>query len=284
MILKLMTVKIKILVGILVFFLLLFFKFPVATASSIDLQTKFRISQTEIKNLSNQLELFSTKIKNIRRDQLKVIYIQLESFRSLLIKFQQQLTEFINTANVEKCLGLDRRYSMINCVEKAARITGDKTLCEIYNRPEFEYLSDSGKRWIEACYIHAAVGKEDSSICEKLETYTKTACLNTYYWKLAVEKIDLSICEKIKEHTTQRECVEDLVAITGNIKWCETLEDEYDRNWCYRDNATTLGECGKASGASRDFCIERLALQNDNVAWCEKIEDEIIKNRCKGKF
>lgn len=221
-------------------------------------------------------------LENLKLEEKSPSYI----WEGQKIQFKESLHKEEISSNVENCLKLRRRVAKFMCINKTAKITGDVNVCDIYKRPEFKDLEPS---FIESCYIFAAVGRENPSICDKLKIYTKEQCLARYNIELAKKKNNSAQCNG------NAECLERFVKITGELKFCDMISDKFNKEWCYRDHATTLEECNKiykinpSPNPSRDFCIERLAIQNRKPSICEEIDDnynlgEIIKKRCKRKF
>lgn len=221
-------------------------------------------------------------LQNLRLEEKSPSYI----WEDQKIQFKGSLHKEEVSPNVENCLKLGRRVEIFMCIDKTAQITGDAKVCDIYKNPEFKDIEPT---FIETCYIFAAVGREDPSVCDKLKTYTKERCLGVYNRELAKAKNDPVQC------AGNAECLEHFVEITGDLKFCDMISDKFAREWCYRDHAVTVKQCdeiykiGGPNNPSRDYCIERLAIQSKKVSLCEKINDSyklgaIIKNRCKRNF
>jgi hypothetical protein len=272
---------------ILIVFIFLFifgFRFAGAALPS-SLQDKFTLLKTQIETLIYDFKFLELRIKHLKKDQIEELEDLLQEYQILIAGFQKSLVGFFSP---KKCLKLWWNVDKFRCINDLALLTGDEEKCEIYHHPDFEFLSDSKTNYIENCYLYAAVGREDPSVCKRLTAYpyygNESLCRDDYYKILAKEKKDISLCEKIQEGTRHSGCIENFVKLTGNLDLCEKIKEKLFRDWCYRDYATTLEGCDKASGISRDFCIERLAILSNNSSWCEKIEDEIIKDRCERKF
>ncbi len=223
-------------------------------------------------------------IKNLKLEEKSPLYIwegQKIDFNGSLKLEKEEIP-----ADVENCLKLGKRAEIFMCIDNAAKITGKEDVCDVYKRPEFKDLEPT---FIETCYIFAAVGREDVSICDNLKTYTKDQCLNRYNIELTKKKNDPTICNG------NAECLEYFVKISGDLKFCDMISDKFKKEWCYRDHAVTVEQCNKIyeiggpNNPSRDYCIEGLAIQNGKPTLCEEIDDsyklgEVIKNRCKRNF
>lgn len=282
-----MILRIENSIKILIFFIFLFIfsSQSVEAALPSDLQAQFNLLKIQIETLIEDLKSLEVNLKYLKEDQIERLTGLLQDYQIIIANFQKNLISFFSP---ERCLKLWRNVEKFICIENLALLTGDEKKCEIYFHPDFESLSDTSKIMIiETCYLFAAVGREDPSICKRLTAFpysNESLCMDSYYSILAKEKGDISLCERVQEGTRHRDCIKKFVEVTGDLSLCEKIREKKDRDTCYRDYATTLEGCYKASGYSRDFCIERLAFQYYNPSWCEKIEDKIIKNRCKREF
>ncbi len=151
---------------------------------------------------------------------------------------------------------------------------------------------------IDSCYRQIAVNKEDSSICNMIDSsYDTDRChseiaikkndetlckaageeQSNCYKEIAIAKKDHLICREINEEGYYRDsCFESVAIESKDDKICAEIEEEQYQQSCYAHYAAQVGDawtCEKLNTQnSKDACYSDVAETTGDIRVCDKIE------------
>jgi len=141
------------------------------------------------------------------------------------------------------------------------------------------------------CVFYGSQYLNDESLCEQIEDADgKREC----YVGLAFRNSDFSYCEKaiipesenpVAQNAHDR-CIDNVVYLkieegTYNINMCEQYIEEYNRDYCIRNNPTAVEDCDKLqSESSKGFCIKNVGKRIGNKSYCKLLSDGLFRLEC----
>jgi len=177
----------------------------------------------------------------------------------------------------EVCDSLSNDSYKNDCYSMVVRQTKDISMCE-------RNSNDMGRK--VTCYKNLALAKNDSEICQKIDyNYFKE-------WCMADSTKDFSICRSLKDGTLywDEAKLDDwknicLGAVTGDVNYCEKINEESVKPSCYKDIAVKrndLSICDKIesdNNSNRDECYMRVAIKREDDSLCGELSGK-FKEQC----
>ena len=156
------------------------------------------------------------------------------------------------------------------CLQGVGRVTKDEKICAMIE-------DDNYQLW---CYISVAHKTGDDKICSGIDSayeYDIFTCM-------AYAKNDPGLCNKIGEEYWLNNC---LMELTGEEKYCERINNSFDKSECLRDYGIINGDPSvcrdliKMPGDESSWCFARVANKLSDPSICGELDSSQDKRYCE---
>ena len=167
------------------------------------------------------------------------------------------------------------------CAEKAAEMLDDMGGCTV---------AETGSDYQNRCYLHFAVERSDSSICQKVEPEFSVGVGTSRYWcyaEYAAEKADISVCPKIGETLNRISCYYQAAKRNRMPSLCNLVGRENQMSDCYAgsilylDSGPLPSDCASVASLTwKNKCYYISAKATDDKSLCALIGEGPDKSSC----